>query len=101
PDLTAGGEKDKSHDWLLGPTGLRGWMFYHEGRTTHAATATIPADVFRIMVCIPLAPGRCSRTGVARAADPQERTAGGCAAPIRVVRPPRRGVVGGTCHTGA
>lgn len=36
PDLTAGGTKDKSHDWLLGPTGLRGWMFYYEGRTTHA-----------------------------------------------------------------
>lgn len=27
PDLTAGGKKDESHDWLLGPTGLRGWIF--------------------------------------------------------------------------
>ena len=24
PDFTAGGKKDESHDWLLGPTGLRG-----------------------------------------------------------------------------
>jgi hypothetical protein len=43
PDLTAGGEKDKSHDWLLGPTGLRGWMFYHEGRTTHARQILVTA----------------------------------------------------------
>ena len=27
PDLTAGGKKDATHDWLLGPTGLRGWIF--------------------------------------------------------------------------
>lgn len=27
PDFTAGGKKDESHDWLLGPTGLRGWIF--------------------------------------------------------------------------
>ncbi|MFM8951651.1 MAG: DUF6288 domain-containing protein, partial [Planctomycetaceae bacterium] len=43
PDLTAGGEKDKSHDWLLGPTGLRGWMFYHEGRTIHARQILVTA----------------------------------------------------------
>jgi hypothetical protein len=43
PDLTAGGEKDKSHDWLLGPTGLRGWMFYHEGRTTYARQILVTA----------------------------------------------------------
>ncbi|MCF7674537.1 MAG: hypothetical protein K9N23_05080 [Akkermansiaceae bacterium] len=24
PDFTAGGKRDESHDWLLGPTGLRG-----------------------------------------------------------------------------
>jgi hypothetical protein len=28
PDFTTGGKKDESHDWLLGPTGLRGWMFF-------------------------------------------------------------------------
>ena len=43
PDLTAGGEKDKSHDWLLGPTGLRGWMFYQDGRTTYARQILVTA----------------------------------------------------------
>ena len=43
PDLTAGGEKDKSHDWLLGPTGLRGWMFYQDGRTTDARQILVTA----------------------------------------------------------
>jgi hypothetical protein len=34
PDLTQGGKRDKSHDWLLGPTGARGWMFFrHEDLT--------------------------------------------------------------------
>ncbi len=42
-DLTAGGTKDRSHDWLLGPTGLRGWMFYYEGRTTHARQILVTA----------------------------------------------------------
>lgn len=28
PDFTAGGKPDPSHDWLLGPTGLRGWMYF-------------------------------------------------------------------------
>lgn len=27
PDLTAGGEKNDKHDWNLGPTGARGWMW--------------------------------------------------------------------------
>ncbi|MHC4503799.1 MAG: DUF6288 domain-containing protein, partial [Planctomycetota bacterium] len=27
PDLTSGGTKDKGHDWNLGPTGARGWMW--------------------------------------------------------------------------
>lgn len=27
PDLTAGGQKDDKHDWNLGPTGARGWMW--------------------------------------------------------------------------
>ena len=43
PDLTAGGTKDKSHDWLLGPTGLRGWMFYQRGQTTHARQILVTA----------------------------------------------------------
>jgi len=43
PDLTAGGVRGKTHDWLLGPTGLRGWMFYHEGRTTYARQILVTA----------------------------------------------------------
>ena len=43
PDLTAGGGKDKSHDWLLGPTGLRGWMFSNEGQTTCARQILVTA----------------------------------------------------------
>jgi len=27
PDLTAGGQPDDKHDWNLGPTGARGWMW--------------------------------------------------------------------------
>ncbi len=34
PDLTQGGKRDNSHDWLLGPTGARGWVFFrHEDLT--------------------------------------------------------------------
>ena len=37
PDLTQGGKKDNSHDWLLGPTGARGWMYFrHEDQTATA-----------------------------------------------------------------
>ena len=43
PDLTAGGGKDKSHDWLLGPTGLRGWMFTQKGRSTDARQILVTA----------------------------------------------------------
>ena len=27
PDLTKGGQKDDKHDWTLGPTGAKGWMW--------------------------------------------------------------------------
>ncbi|MEE8450879.1 MAG: hypothetical protein V3R99_03160 [Thermoguttaceae bacterium] len=27
PDFTAGGVKDERHDWTLGPTGARGWIW--------------------------------------------------------------------------
>jgi len=27
PDLTAGGVRDDNRDWVLGPTGLRGWIY--------------------------------------------------------------------------
>ena len=52
PDFTQGGKKDDSHDWLLGPTGARGWMFFrHEDQTAAcrqilvtAVAAGSPAD---------------------------------------------------------
>ena len=36
PDLTQGGQPDKSHDWLLGPTGARGWIWAWRGHSTEA-----------------------------------------------------------------
>lgn len=33
PDLTKGGTKDETHDWNLGPTGARGWIFGSKGNT--------------------------------------------------------------------
>ena len=44
PDFTAGGKKDDSHDWLLGPTGLRGWMFLrHEDLTATSRQILVTA----------------------------------------------------------
>jgi hypothetical protein len=44
PDLTQGGKKDDSHDWLLGPTGARGWMFFrHEDLTAASRQILITA----------------------------------------------------------
>ena len=44
PDLTQGGKKDDGHDWLLGPTGARGWMFFrHEDQTAAARQILITA----------------------------------------------------------
>ena len=44
PDLTQGGKKDDSHDWLLGPSGARGWMFFrHEDQTAAARQILITA----------------------------------------------------------
>ncbi len=36
PDLTVGGKKDGSHDWNLGPTGARGWIWANKSETTEA-----------------------------------------------------------------
>lgn len=36
PDFTAGGEKDERHDWTLGPTGARGWIWAWKLETTDA-----------------------------------------------------------------
>ena len=37
PDLTQGGKKDNLHDWFLGPTGARGWIFFRGEDQTAAA----------------------------------------------------------------
>jgi hypothetical protein len=36
PDLTAGGKPDANHDFNLGPTGLRGWIWAENSATTAA-----------------------------------------------------------------
>ena len=36
PDLTKGGKKSDKHDWTLGPTGARGWMWGMRLRTDYA-----------------------------------------------------------------
>ena len=44
PDFTQGGKKDDSHDWLLGPTGARGWMFFrHEDLTAKSRQILVTA----------------------------------------------------------
>jgi hypothetical protein len=44
PDFTQGGRKDDSHDWLLGPTGLRGWMYFrHEDLTAASRQILVTA----------------------------------------------------------
>ncbi len=36
PDLTEGGVRDQTHDWTLGPTGARGWIYGTQGTTADA-----------------------------------------------------------------
>ncbi|MBK7874965.1 MAG: HEAT repeat domain-containing protein [Planctomycetes bacterium] len=36
PDLTRNGKRDETHDWTLGPTGARGWMFAEHLETKFA-----------------------------------------------------------------
>ncbi len=36
PDFTRGGKKNDGHDWNLGPTGARGWMWGMHLRTDYA-----------------------------------------------------------------
>ena len=43
PDLTQGGAIDKHHDWQLGPTGARGWIWGHDLETTRARQIAITA----------------------------------------------------------
>ncbi len=43
PDLTAGGTTDGKHDWNLGPTGARGWMWGWKLETTDARQVLVTA----------------------------------------------------------
>ena len=44
PDFTQGGKKSESHDWLLGPTGARGWIYFqHEDQTAVSRQILITA----------------------------------------------------------
>ncbi len=44
PDLTAGGKPDTKSTILLGPTGMRGWI-YHQGTNTSKARQILVTDV--------------------------------------------------------
>lgn len=43
PDFTKGGQKDESHDWNLGPTGARGWLYGWAGNTSEARQILVTA----------------------------------------------------------
>lgn len=43
PDFTQGGKPDDSHDWTLGPTGARGWIYTANGHSHDARQILITA----------------------------------------------------------
>jgi HEAT repeat protein len=43
PDFTKGGQPDKSHDWTLGPTGARGWLYTANGHSREARQILVTA----------------------------------------------------------
>ena len=43
PDLTKGGKKDANHDWNLGSTGARGWVYGWKGQTAEARQILVTA----------------------------------------------------------
>ena len=43
PDFTMGGTTDGSHDWTLGPTGARGWIYATKGQTVKARQISVTA----------------------------------------------------------
>jgi len=43
PDFTQGGKKDDTHDWTLGPTGARGWVYGWKGQTADARQILVTA----------------------------------------------------------
>lgn len=73
PDLTKGGTKDATHDWNLGPTGARGWIFGKNLETTDARQILVtqiekgsPADGVLQVGDVILGVGAKSFTGDAR-----------------------------------
>lgn len=43
PDFTHGGKQDDTHDWTLGPTGARGWIFTANGHSHQARQILVTA----------------------------------------------------------
>ena len=43
PDFTQGGKRDESHDWTLGPTGARGWIYANKGQSSAARQILVTA----------------------------------------------------------
>ncbi len=43
PDFTHGGQRDDFHDWTLGPTGLRGWIYGSKCETSEARQILVTA----------------------------------------------------------
>jgi len=43
PDFTAGGKRDENHDWNLGATGARGWIYGWAGNTSEARQILVTA----------------------------------------------------------
>ena len=43
PNFTRGGKRGESHDWTLGPTGARGWVYGWKGQTSDARQILVTA----------------------------------------------------------
>ena len=43
PDFTRGGQRGEDHDWTLGPTGLRGWIYSRKGQSADARQILVTA----------------------------------------------------------
>lgn len=43
PDFTQGGKRGEDHDWTLGPTGARGWIYASKGQSSEARQILVTA----------------------------------------------------------
>ena len=43
PDFTQGGKRGEDHDWTLGPTGARGWIYASKGQSSAARQILVTA----------------------------------------------------------